>query len=88
MNWLAGEKSIFINVASRRPPEEFARFGVERIEVLVVGPNEDSAARDHWRGDDVALGLEAPEQRAILGFERIDVRIISAEAHDAVGDRR
>ena len=88
MYLLGGEQPIRIGVASERAPEQRACFGVERIEILVIGPDEDRAARDRRRGDDVEFGLEAPEQRAIARFERIDIGILPAEIHHAVGDRR
>src|SRR5436190_15233011 len=72
--------------ARREAPAQRAGAAVERIEVVVVRPDQDVSPPDGGRGVDVAAGPEPPQDVAGPGRERVDVAVERADEDASTGD--
>ena len=75
-------------VLRARPPDHLARAGADRVEIAVVGADEEPVARLRDRALDPALALERPAHAARPLVERVDAAAPVADVDAPVGEER
>src|SRR5579859_8010777 len=73
--------------AGSEPPVDCARLGGPPVEGCVVGADEDTFARNHWRRLNLGAGLELPDVFTILGVYRVKGAAQIADKNQAMIDR-
>src|SRR5262249_2193523 len=75
VNALAGDGGSGVDVQTLEVPQFLARRGVEAIQAVIAGADEDSALPDHRAGLGMAGRLALPELRALGGIEAVDLAV-------------
>src|SRR5207253_10160854 len=64
-------RTVNVTVGFELPNDGAIACG-QTIEIAIIRANQNFVADDHWRGFDLALGLECPERFAITGIDGVE----------------